>query len=240
MTQQKQHHGLSIDALTFHFAHHATPLFSEVSLNFAPGFIHFVRGYNGAGKSTFLRILQGRIESDERVSGSIVLNGTTYQLSSHMSPSYKKVVKSVVQNVGSMLADSFSIQTNLQLANVHAYPGLQPLPEPQAVAVFSESISLDPEQIVATLSGGQKQLVAIMMMLQKKTRVLLLDEPTAALDSKNAHLVMQALEKIAKNSSLIIIIISHDKELVETYSAGNYVEIMLQDDGTRYIKRIMK
>lgn len=232
--------GLIIENLCFAFANAKGAFFENVSLSFVPGVIHFVRGYNGAGKSTFLRVLQGNIQSDERASGCMFLDNKQYNLATTFPIEYKQVVKSVVQNVGSMVADTFSVYQNLQLANIGRYPLVQALPEPTIISAIAECVSFDFHQRVATLSGGQKQLVALMMTLQKNTRVLLLDEPTAALDSNNAHLVMKSLHKIATQSDIIIIVISHDKELVETYSQDSYIEIIGQQDGLRQVKKVAK
>src|SRR5581483_218231 len=76
------------------------------------------------------------------------------------------------------------------------------------------------------LSGGQRQILAIMMALQKPTRVLLLDEPTAALDNDNAQQVMAFLENITAELNLITLIICHDKELVVTYGHHSCYELV--------------
>ena len=77
------------------------------------------------------------------------------------------------------------------------------------------------------------------MSLQKPTRVLLLDEPTAALDDKNAKMVMGFLETLLQSTDLTILIICHDKELVEKYAHDYYFEIKVHEKNNhRTIEKI--
>jgi ABC-type lipoprotein export system ATPase subunit len=87
------------------------------------------------------------------------------------------------------------------------------------------------------LSGGQRQILAILMALQKSASILLLDEPTAALDDKNSSMVMSFLnELLATDKNLTVLIICHDKELVDTYAHSQYHQIEVHDDNTRTIE----
>jgi ABC-type lipoprotein export system ATPase subunit len=99
-----------------------------------------------------------------------------------------------------------------------------------------QEFNIDIHKKVDELSGGQKQILAILMALQKPTKLLLLDEPTAALDPKNAHMVMQCLQKLAQELDITVLIISHDKELVLAYAPGYYFEITQDDNDVRTIE----
>jgi ABC-type lipoprotein export system ATPase subunit len=96
--------------------------------------------------------------------------------------------------------------------------------------------NLNLKKNVQQLSGGQKQILAIMMALQKPTQILLLDEPTAALDEKNTHMVIQFLNTLAQERNLIIIIITHDKELTQTYAHNRTITIKKDAGDTRTIE----
>ena len=61
------------------------------------------------------------------------------------------------------------------------------------------------------LSGGQKQLVQFLKNIERKNKIIILDEPTAAVDAKNTQNILQAIEEIAKNSTLIVV--THDKNI---------------------------
>lgn len=67
------------------------------------------------------------------------------------------------------------------------------------------------------------------MALQNKADVLLLDEPTAALDPENSRLVMSFLQEIVRNSHITIVIISHDVELVNEYAPGYYYKLYIDE-----------
>lgn len=137
-----------------------------------------------------------------------------------------------------MLADQLSFEENLKIAMMAQYPGLSPLPTLQKLPDFVTQL-IDQKKPVQLLSGGQKQILVILMMLQKSKTILLLDEPTAALDEENAEKVLDFLNEIAKKTSTIVLIISHDKELVKQYCQGSYYEIFKEDNGSRSIKKII-
>ena len=236
---QKIVDGLHIQHMNFYFAGQEKPFFNNVSLDFVQGRIHFIEGKNGSGKSTFLRIIRGIIDSQEKLNGSVMLDNTMYMLDSIAGHyAYVSQVKMVVQKVDSMLVDVFTVQENLQLSNLPRRPFLRRLPPYIAIGNLLKHASINADQYVHRLSGGQRQILAIIMMLQKNTKLLLLDEPTAALDSKNAHMVMQCLQKLALDFHLTIIIISHDKELIATYATKDYINIHVDENNNRFINRI--
>ena len=82
------------------------------------------------------------------------------------------------------------------------------------------------------LSGGQRQILALMMKLQGNPGLLLLDEPTAALDEENAGLVFDFL----KGLPLTVLAVCHDEELVERYTTGNRLQMYIGKDNVRYLK----
>ena len=241
MTTQKNN-GLQIQHMRFNFAHAKHLFFNNISLSFNAGQLHFIRGRNGSGKTTLFRILQGDMLPHEQIHALYILDGVEYQ-ANNTAPSnvYKDKVKQVVQQIQTMLVPHFSVLQNLQLACLPSVPGLQKLtavPIPHILAEFG----IAPTVTVDQLSGGQRQILEILMILQKPTRILLLDEPTAALDPENADLVMRFLQSLAREQDLVIIIISHDKELVELYAHQEYTEIVAQPDGSRLVisKRVQK
>lgn len=237
-----KNNGLHINQLSFKFAHTQQPFFNTISLSFAPGQLHFIRGRNGSGKTTLFRILQGDMQPHEQIHALYILDGMEYQTNnSAPSTTYKHKVKQVVQQIQTMLVPQFSVLQNLQLACLAESPGLQKLPVLPIPSILME-FGITPHMMIDQLSGGQRQIVAILMILQKPTRVLLLDEPTAALDPENADLVMRFLQSLAREQGLVIIIISHDKELVELYAQQEYTEIVAQQDGSRLVisKKIEK
>jgi len=230
----------SINNLSFKFAGSSHDFFRHVNLTFEPGFIHFIQGKNGVGKSTLFNILQGTIH-DHQLSGSFDFDDTHYLIKNNrISTGFTNQIKTVVQQVDEMIADQFTVGQNLQLAALQQRPNLGQLPNQQKLPPILQSVGLRSDTPVHQLSGGQRQILAILMALQKPTRILLLDEPTAALDPKNAHMVMQSLQKLATERDLIVLAITHEKEIVETYAQNKYIEITMQDGGVRDIRTVLK
>ncbi len=222
------------------FAFDATdnhPFFNHLSISFTPNTMHFIQGDNGIGKSTLFNILQGSISSTALCSATITLDGVTYQTEKNRLPyALLKHIHTVQQQYDRMLAPHLSFIENLKLANLPDYPGLRSLPQ---ATLFSQIQvdHIDQTKPVHLLSGGQRQLLAILMALQKPTKVLLLDEPTATLDRKNTHLIMQSLHQLATQLGVTMLIICHDKEIVQEYADGNSVTMSCTSNGERVLVR---
>ncbi len=220
--------GLHIQQMDFAFSADK-PFFKNVSLQCLPGKLNFLRGQNGSGKSTFFNILQKNIPQNTRLTGNFTIDGQ------EMKSEYITIV---VQDVNEMLACQFSVAQNLQCAKLSRYPGLSALPESTNMG-FLQEFNIDCDKTVDQLSGGQKQILAIVIASQKPTKLLLLDEPTAALDPRNANMVMQCLQKLAQDLDLTVLIISHDKELMLTYAPGYYFEIQQDINDVRSIEKVI-
>lgn len=228
-----------IKNLSFKFDKHALQFFfHNVTINFTPNTIHFVQGDNGVGKSTFFNILQGTISKDAFLEASLQLDSHEFKARNNLLPEkFIHQVHTVQQNFDNMIAPQFTFMENLQLANLPKYPKLQALPYATLFDVIA-SLGIDPHKPASLLSGGQRQLLAILMALQKTTKLLLLDEPTATLDKKNADLVMKCLFKLAHDLKVTMLIICHDTELVNRYAPEHSFIMRAMQDGTRVIDTI--
>lgn len=232
---------MRIHHLTFKFDKNGPDFFKDISVEFEPHKVHFIQGDNGVGKSTLFNILQGKTSSHCQLEGSIELDNNSYRAyNNKIDAKFSTHIHTVQQNYDRMIADQFTFMENLQLANLPAHPGLHCLPE---ATIFDEMQRL-PKNIADTpahlLSGGQRQLLAILMSLQKPTRVLLLDEPTATLDKKNALMIIECLQQLASHLKVTMLIICHDKELVNTYTDKNYYEIKINNAEQRSVQKIVK
>lgn len=209
--------------------------FQDLTIKFAPHEVHFIQGDNGVGKSTLFTIIQGTTSKDVSLNASIELDGITYHTHMNTLPhSFTEHVHTVQQQYDNMIANQFTFMENLQLANLPQYPHLKPLP-PAIIFDVTKTLSIDLNKPAYLLSGGQRQLLAILMALQKPTKLLLLDEPTATLDKKNADLIIQCLFQLAAQLQVTMLIICHDKELIRRYAQENNFIIQQKEDGTRVI-----
>lgn len=205
---------MRINHLSFTFDANEPAFFSNVCVDFEPHRVHFIQGDNGIGKSTLFSILQGTIPSTARVDLSVTLDGQPYN-------SITQHVQTVQQQYDRMIAPQFTFVENLQLANLKTYPLLQSLPQEQLLTI-AQNLSIDLHKPVSLLSGGQRQLLAILMALQKSTKVLLLDEPTATLDRKNAQMIIECLQRIARELKVTMLVICHDHALIQQHTTCWY------------------
>lgn len=227
---------LQLDTIAFSF-NTQQPFFKNISLTFDRPQLYFIQGKNGSGKSTFFRIFRGDIKNNEYISGSIILDNQSIALQDKTATqSLRQHIKIVDQNINDMIADQLTVAENIKLASIATYPFLRPLPPLQKDNLLAK-FNIDTHQYVYGLSGGQKQILALAMIVQKPIRILLLDEPTAALDEKNVHIVLQYLQELAQSHNIIVIIITHDQALVKKYGRGRCLEIQEQSDGTRTIQQ---
>ncbi len=225
-----------ITGLTFAFDKKEPSFFKDMHVAFKPGIINFIQGDNGVGKSTLFRILQGDIHTSEYGSGTITINENQYKLPNRVT-ALKEHVGLIDQQPVHMIADQFTFEQNIQLALLEPHPFLRTMPALPQLPDFIKKIAIDYTKPAYLLSGGQKQILSIIMMLQKKKAVILLDEPTAALDETNSHLVFDFLNTVASNSSVIIVVICHDKDLIQRYCNGTYFKLS-KENATRVLKEI--
>lgn len=232
----------SVHNLGFKFTPEQRCFFKDLSLELEAGKLHFLRGENGSGKSTLLRLLQGGVDKGEQVLGSIEIEGHAAKLNEMAVRANKKIferISLVPQKFDEMLANQLSFEENLSLANMDAYPSLKCLPLYQTITGLLERFKIDQKKPVYLLSGGQRQILSIVMALQKKVSILLLDEPTAALDDQNAEMVMQFLQELASTQGLTILIISHDRELIKRYAQDGHFELVVDREfGPRTLRRV--
>ncbi len=228
----------TVQGLSFSFdQENRQPFFVNLSCSFKKNTLNFIRGKNGAGKSTLFRIMMGKILRNEYITGTIAIDNKTFAMAqSDDREKLSNIIRLAPQKFDSMLADQFTFAQNLQLASLPKYPGLDRFVETATIPSIVDRFGIDYTVPAGMLSGGQRQILAILMALQKSTSILLLDEPTAALDDKNAGMVLSFLNELLNtNNNLTVLIICHDKELVEQYAVNHYYQIEVADDAIRTI-----
>ncbi|MEI6184924.1 MAG: ATP-binding cassette domain-containing protein [Bacteroidota bacterium] len=186
-------------------------------------------GANGSGKSTLMNIISG---AEKPTSGTILINDKDVT----DIPEYKRSewISRVFQNPLSGTAPNLSIIENFRLAALRTHSKMLSVGiSEQFKKTVQDKISMldmglehKINQPMGTLSGGQRQALTLLMSVMDTTEVLLLDEPTAALDPKTAHTILQAAEKIIQQLNLTAIFITHN--LKDAHQYGNRL-LRLQD-----------
>lgn len=231
----------NIKNLSFSFdSTHKELFFSAISGEFKQNTLNFIRGKNGAGKSTLFRIMMGKIEPGEFIEGTVTVQNETFNLASaHERQKLGSIMRLAPQKFDQMLADQFTFTQNLQLAALPQYPRLKRFIESSTIPPLVERFGINYDVPVGMLSGGQRQILAILMALQKPASILLLDEPTAALDDKNSSMVMSFLsDLLTAHTDLTVLIICHDLELVAHYTTTHYYQIEVLKNNSRTLDLI--
>lgn len=202
--------------------HKAAPyFFKNLSFELNSGRMHALHGKNGAGKSVLLNLLTQKKAPQAIVEGEI--RGTEHAIL-------------VNQRFDHMIADQFSFEENLKFACMSSLPHpFLRLKEPHFYPHFFEKFHIDISQPVNKLSGGQRQILSLLMVLQQKRKILLLDEPTATLDEQNAILVFEFLKTLTLQG-VTILVVCHDRDLVNTFANGHHLHLEMDSEGLRKLK----
>jgi D-xylose transport system ATP-binding protein len=182
---------------------------SDVDLVLRPGEVRGLVGSNGAGKSTLVRIIAGNFPA---TSGEMRLNGEPVQFHRPVD-ARRKGIEIVYQDLA--LCDNLDIVQNMFLGR-EEHDWFQRLREPimeQKTAETLKSLAVTTinsvRQPVATLSGGQRQSVAVAKAVQWNSKLVILDEPTAALGVAQTEQVLALVNRLAEQG-LAVILISHN------------------------------
>ncbi len=180
----------------------------DVSIDVMPGEVVGLLGHNGAGKSTLIKILSGAYKKD---AGEIFINGQKVEINSPRDARDHNI-ETIYQTLA--LSDNLDAASNLFLGReIVTKFGLV---DDTAMEAESRKIMarLNPNfqrfsEPVRSLSGGQRQSVAIARAVYFNARILIMDEPTAALGVHETAMVADLIKEL-KNQGLGIFLISHD------------------------------
>lgn len=208
------------------------PFFQNLSFELKKGGLHTLSGKNGSGKSTLLTALRG--DSGAQMEGTVEIAGESHPLSKRET--LREKIALISQRFDEMIADQFSFLQNLEFAQLQSRPSLlKGFQRKPFLPPFIERFGIDYDKPVRLLSGGQRQVLALLMSLQKQPSILFLDEPTATLDSTNAHMVFQFLRELIDEFQLTALVICHDEELAAFYRSGSSFQIQVGESGLRYL-----
>lgn len=186
---------------------------NEVSLSFQKGEIVSILGASGSGKTTLLNIIGGL---DRYTSGDLIINGKSTKdfkdvdWDSYRNNSIGFVFQSY--NLINHISVLDNVELSLTLSGVGSHEKRTKAKAALEKVGLSEHLHKRPNQ----LSGGQKQRVAIARALVNDPDIILLDEPTGALDSRTSMLILDLISEIAKDR--LIIMVTHNADLATKYS----------------------
>ena len=191
-----------------------------VDFALAPGEVHVLLGENGAGKSTLMGVLSGAVVPDE---GTVVLDGRQVRFADPRD-AHAAGIAMIPQELD--LVPGLDIASNLFLGNELTRGGMlsHRAMRRQAQDLLARAgVALDAGLPVASLRMGERQLVAIAKALAAEARILIMDEPTAALSAVEADHLFTVVRELAARG-VAIVYISH--RLEEVARIGDRVTVM--------------
>jgi simple sugar transport system ATP-binding protein len=184
---------------------------SGVSMQVARGETLGILGDNGAGKSTLIKILTGYHQPD---SGQVYVDGRPVRLGS-VDEARALGIECVYQDLA--LVNGLSIYHNMFLNRELLWAGPLKLLDHKtmrrraaaALAEIGVAVpSIDVE--VGQLSGGQRQAIAVARAVSSNARILLLDEPLAAMGAREARLIIDLIDRLRARGDIAIVMIAHN------------------------------
>lgn len=201
----------------------------DISLNIEQGEIVAISGASGSGKTTLLNLI-GTLDSIS--SGDIIINERSIaSMNEKEKTKYRKL------NLGFIFQSYNLIPVLSALENVEL--AFQPLSKQELAEIGISDTKLAAKEALKAvglegyeerrpgqLSGGQQQRVSIARAIVRKPKILLADEPTANLDSKNSLLILALLSKLSHENKITVIYSSHDQEVLK-----NVERVIILKDG---------
>jgi len=205
-------------------------ILKNVSCDVEQGDFIVIVGANGAGKTTLFNIIAGKEKPNK---GSIELDSRDITYLNEQQRA--GMITRLFQNTKLNSVGSLTVAQNLAMAhysrrNARLVDGMQVLSCELAEKIVGE-LGIDRsilERPMKALSGGQRQLIAFVMATRHIPKVLLLDEPTAALDPQAATKLLQYATQFIKQHNITTLLITHDPHIA--LSIGNKVWIL--ENGT--------
>ena len=199
----------------------------NINLHVENGDVVCVIGSNGSGKSTLFNMIAGTFPV---TNGKIIVNGTDVT----NAPEYKRAfyIGRIFQDPTKGTSANMSIEDNMNLAYTKGMKGLKfglTAERRKEFRKLLEPIGLEDRMAdnVGLLSGGQRQALTLLMTTLSKPSLMLLDEHTAALDPRNAEIVMDLTKKYIEEGHLTAMMVTHNMQFAIDY--GN--RMIMMDEG---------
>ena len=208
----------------------------DVSLGFSRGEVHAIVGENGAGKSTFIKVITGAIQPTK---GEVVFEGKKIEDNSPQK-SMALGITAIYQELN--LLKHLSVAENIYYNRYKKKRGLIDFAalERDASEVLDRlGVRIDPKMLVKDLTVGYQQLVEIAKSLSQNVKVMIMDEPSAALTNNELEYLFEIV-KTLKKEGMAILYISHRMEeifelcdKVSVFRDGHYIRTMNIEDTTQ-------
>ncbi|HEY8443669.1 MAG TPA: metal ABC transporter ATP-binding protein [Clostridia bacterium] len=197
-----------IEVNNLYFSYGSVPVLRRLDFYLKKGEFLAVLGSNGAGKSTFIKILLGELQPDQ---GEIKLFGQDIK-------SFKDYCKIgyVAQNSASLCANFPAKVSEIVGLGLYGVPAQN---KKQKIAQALETVGMleYANSLIGNLSGGQKQRVMLAKALVGGGELLILDEPTSGVDRQTTNNIYQILKDKTVNEGKTIMIVTHDQERAAEY-----------------------
>ncbi|NJR64262.1 MAG: ATP-binding cassette domain-containing protein [Leptolyngbyaceae cyanobacterium CRU_2_3] len=201
----------------------------DINLEISAGEIVIMTGPSGSGKTTLLTLMGGLRSAQ---SGSLkILHQDICGASKMQLTQLRQQIGYIFQahNLMTFLTAKQNVRLSLELHDHALHQNLDALAVEMLKTVgLGDRVDYYPE----SLSGGQKQRVAIARALISQPKIVLADEPTAALDKKSGRDVVELMQKLAKEQGCTILLVTHDNRILDIADRIVYMEDgRLVDDG---------
>ena len=177
------------------------PILNNVSYNFEYGKIYGIYGHNGSGKTMLLRAIAGLLVPD---SGSVVIDGKVL----HKDMSFPPSIGIVIENMN--LLPQYNAYDNLKILGK-----IKKTATDEDIKTALERVGLQSDLKVKKFSLGMKQRLNIAQAVFEKQKIILLDEPTNALDNDGVQLIYKLLKEEKERGALVVITTHHKEDLKE-------------------------
>lgn len=177
------------------------PILNNVSYNFEYGKIYGLYGHNGSGKTMLLRAIAGLLVPN---SGSVVIDGKVL----HKDMSFPPSIGIVIENMN--LLPQYNAFDNLKILGK-----IKKTATDEDIKTALERVGLKSDLKVKKFSLGMKQRLNIAQAVFEKQKIILLDEPTNALDNDGVQLIYKLLKEEKERGALVVITTHHKEDLEE-------------------------
>ena len=193
---------------------------TDINLTLQAGDFLVLVGSNGSGKSTLLQALAGSVTVD---SGQVLIdNKEVTHLAEYERSNW---IARIFQNPLAGTAPDLSVLDNFRLAALRTTTkqikiGITPAFKKEVqekIALLNMGLETKLDQPMGDLSGGQRQALTLIMAIMDTTKILILDEPTAALDPKSANTLMEKADAIVKEFKITALLVTHSLKDAHTY-----------------------